>query len=180
MFRVAALLFALTFGVSSSASLSISSPDWTVYLHRSGPIKIGMPLVAVSRILRDPQAYLSGNDPEVPLDQCAYLESKAIPKGLGLMFSKGLVVRIDVFEKGIRTASGVEIGDREDKIKRLYRGRITVEPHHYSPETGHYLNYNPLDPAERDYGIVFETENGVVTSFRVGTQAAIALVEGCS
>ena len=126
MFRVAALLFALTFEVSNSSSLPIPSPDWTVYLHRAGPIKIGMPLIAVRRVLRDPQAYLSGNDPEVLLDECANLESKAIPSGLGLMFIKGFVVRIDVFEKGIRTASGAEVGDREDKIKRLYRGRITI------------------------------------------------------
>jgi hypothetical protein len=181
MFRVASLLIALTVGVSSSRpSFSIASADWTAYLHHTGPIKIGMPLIEVRRVLRDPQAFLSGNDPEVPLDECAYLESKQLPKGLGLMFRKGIVVRIDIFEKGIRTASGAEVGDREDKIKRLYPGRITVEPHHYDPENGHYLNYTPIDPAERDYGIVFETENGVVTTFRVGTQAAIALVEGCS
>jgi hypothetical protein len=90
------------------------------------------------------------------------------------------VVRIDVFKAGIRTANGVGVGDTEDDVKRKYPGRITTEPHHYAPETGHYLNYDPPDRADRNFGMVFETDKGKVTSFRTGTLAAIALVEGCS
>jgi hypothetical protein len=116
----------------------------------------------------------------VPLDACAYLESKALPEHLGFMFAKGRVVRIDVSSVGIRTASGAGVGDTEAQIKDLYLGRITVEPHHNLPENGHYLNYSPENLVDRGYGIVFETDGKVVTEFRVGTLAAIALVEGCS
>jgi hypothetical protein len=138
-----------------------------------------MSLVEVRRILADPLARLEANTPEVPLNTCAYLNSKAIPKGLGFMFAKGRVVRIDVFKAGIRTASGAGVGDTEDRIRSLYSGRITVAPHHYDPQ-GHYLNYSPGDTAEREFGMVFETDGERVTSFRTGTLAAIALVEGCS
>jgi hypothetical protein len=42
------------------------------------------------------------------------------------------------------------------------------------------MNYSPASAAEREYGIVFETDGAKVTSFRTGTLAAIALAEGCS
>ena len=67
----------------------------------------------------------------------------------------------------------------QGKIKGLYQGRVRVEPHHYLPETSHYLKYISVDRADRNYGMVFETEHEGVTSFRVGTRSAIALVEGC-
>ena len=156
-----------------------AATDWTVHLRGAGPVRVGMSVADVRRVLGDSHARLDGNDPEVPLAECAYLRSHAIPNGLGLMFAEGRVVRIDVYEAGIRTASGVGVGDTEDRVKQLYPGRITVEPHHYDPQ-GHYLVYSPADTTEREYGMVFETDGRKVTSFRVGTLAAIALVEGCS
>lgn len=153
--------------------------DWTVRLRGAGPVRLGMTLPEVQRVIGDPKASLEGNDPVVPLDQCAYLQSKRLPAGIGLMFSGGRVVRIDIFEKGIRTVSGVSVGDAEDHVKRLYSGRITVETHHYD-SSGHYLNYSTVSRADREYGMVFETDGVKVTSFRTGTLGAIALVEGCS
>src|SRR5690242_20663266 len=78
-----------------------------------------------------------------------------------------------------RPVSGVEVGDTEDKIKRLYPGRITIEEHKYLNETGHYLNYNAADHADRNYGLVFETDHGRVITYRTGILAAVRLVEGC-
>jgi len=149
-----------------------SALDWTVSLRRAGPIRVGMPLVEVLRVLGDPTARLEGNVPEVPLENCAYLSSKRLPKGLGLMFAKGRVVRIDIYEGLIKTASGAGIGDTEDRILRLYLGRIRVEGHHYDPD-GHYLNYSTVDSIDKDYGMVFETDGKKVTSFRTGTVEAI-------
>lgn len=136
-----------------------------------------MTLSEVRRVLKDRTAQLDTRVAGVALEECAYLESKAIPTGLGLMFARGRLVRVDVDAAGIRTVSGAGVGDTEEKIKRLYPTRMTVEPHHYVPG-GHYLNFLPKD-GERKYGIVFETDGEAVTSFRVGTRAAIALVEGC-
>lgn len=138
-----------------------------------------MSLAEVRKVLGDQKAKLYGNEPVVPLEECAYLESRALKKGLGLMFARGLVVRIDIEGPDFRTASGAGIGDTKERIQRLYRGRIRVERHHYLPD-GHYLEYRPVDPADRCYGITFETDGKLVTSFRVGTIEAIALVEGCS
>jgi hypothetical protein len=159
-----------------------ASTAWTVYLRKAGSLRIGMSLSEVRKVIQDPKAFLAygSMDPEPDDSECAYLESIRIPKKLGLMFQNGKLVRIDVCARGIRTASGAQVGDSESRIKRLYPNRIKVGPHHYIPESGHYLNYFPLDKTDSGYGMVFETDNGIVTSFRIGTVAAIALVEGCS
>jgi hypothetical protein len=138
-----------------------------------------MSLATVRRVLGDQTARLEANGPEVPLNGCAYLESTRVPEGLGFMFAGGRVVRIDVFKVGIKTASGIGVGETEDRVKQLYSGRVTIEPHPYEPE-GHYLKYSPASGDERQFGIVFETDGAKVTRFRTGTLAAIALMEGCS
>jgi len=138
-----------------------------------------MSLADVRRVLGDPRARLEGNTPEVPLEECGYLRSRSLPKELGLMFAHGRVVRIDVYGRGIRSVNGVGVGDTEEKVKGVYRGHITVEPHPYEGPSGHYLRYSP--PAgHKGYGMIFETDGTKVTSLRVGTLAAVALIEGCS
>jgi hypothetical protein len=156
-FRLSAALVV----IASWCQLIRATTDWTVYLRHAGPVRIGMSLPEVRRILDDPRAHLGGYGG--PFDVCAYLQSSAVPENLGIMLSRGRLVRIDVIKAGIRTASGAGVGDTEDKIKRLYPGRITVEPHHYVPDTGHYLIYSPADAGERNYGMIFETEDGKVT-----------------
>lgn len=138
-----------------------------------------MSLPDVRRALGDPRASLEGTNPDVDLEACAYLDSKALLEAFLLMFSEGRLVRIEVFDAGIRTASGAGVGDAEESVKQLYPGRITVEPHHYVPE-GHYLRSTAKAPDDCRYGMVFETDGKVVTSLRTGTLAALSLVEGCS
>lgn len=138
-----------------------------------------MPIAEARKALNDPKAYLSYIDREPDNSKCAYLQSASIPDQIGVMFQDGVVARIDVIKPGIRTASGAEVGNTEEAVKRLYPGRISVEGHHYDPE-GHYLRYTPVDEADRPYGMVFETDGKKVTSYRTGTAAAIALVEACS
>ncbi len=168
--------FALLLGVCLLAR-GLMATDWTISLSGAGPLRLGMSLDATRRILGDSKARLAGNEPHVPLNDCAYLDTKRTPTGIGLMFANGRLVRIDVFEGSTKTVSGAGIGDSEDRITQLYRGRIKSEPHVYVDD-GHYLNYVPGGRSK--LGIVFETDGRRVTSFRVGTLTAIALVEGCS
>lgn len=153
---------------------------WTVFLHRAGPIQVGMSLRQIRAVLGDPKASLGGNDPVVPLDECAYVESDAVPDAIGLMMAHGRVVRVDVFAPGIYTASGIQVGATEADVKKTYGGSIWVRPHPYLPESGNYLRYWALAPSDRAFGLVFETEDQRVTSFRAGTMEAISLIEGCA
>jgi len=136
-----------------------------------------MSLREVRRIVGDTAAKLAGNEPDVALSDCAYLDTKRLRPGIGLMFAKGHLVRIDVLEGPTKTSSGAGIGDSEGRIESLFAGRIKSEPHVYV-DGGHYLKHVPTDRSK--IGITFETDGERVTSFRVGTLAAIALVEGCS
>jgi hypothetical protein len=163
------------------AAFPAAEIDWTIQLRNAGPLKIGMSIAEVRRIMQDETALLiSWEDPVPDNCECAYLESAKKPKDLGLMFQNGYLVRIDVHERGIRTANGAGVGDSEERIKQLYPGQIKVEPHNTISLNGNYLIYKPSDPIDHNYGMIFETYNGAVTSFRSGTEAAIALSEGCN
>ena len=167
---------ALAFAVLSTASAA----DWTVYLRRVGPLRIGMTLEDVRRVLGDPKAGLAWSGPTPDDAECAYVQSGRLPDGLSLMFQNGRFVRFDVAKPGINTASGVGVGDSEATIEKTYRGKITIGPHKYDYETGgHYVTFTPSDAADRSYSLLFETHDRRVTRFRAGTSAAVALVEGC-
>ena len=148
-------------------------------IRRTGTIHIGMSLGQLRTVLGEPRAFLEGNAPEVSLEDCAYINSASLPRGLGVMLERGRVVRIDVGEPGIMTASGVGVGATESTVKETYSDRIRVEPHKYDPR-GHYLRFVPASTQDRDFGLVFETDGHSVTSFRAGTARAVALVEGCA
>jgi hypothetical protein len=162
-------------------SSGIAESNWIIYLRRAGPIQIGMSLPEVRKAIADPSARLVWIEQEDPagVNGCSYLESRALPSKVGIMFNKQRVVRVDIDEGSkFKTASGIGIGDTEERIQAVYRGQIRVEPHHYTD--GHYLIYTPTDKADRGYRMTFETEAGRVSTFRIGLVAAVALVEGCA
>jgi hypothetical protein len=155
-----------------------AAPDWTVYLRRAGVIRIGASLDEARRVLGDRRAALKSNTPRSPIDECAYLTSSTLPNGLSVMFQHGRAVRIDVRSAAIKTASGVGLGTSEDDVRRAYVARIETTLRKYA--VGHYLTYTAADDSDRGLGMVFETDGAYVTSFRIGTTEAVALVEGCS
>jgi hypothetical protein len=154
--------------------------NWTIQSRQAGPLKIGMSIAEVRRLLKDETAFLIyWEDPAPDNFECAYLESAQKPKNLGLMFQHGYLVRVDVRDRSFRTDRGAAVGDSEDKTMALYQDTIRVQPHDSISKSGRYLIYEPADKEDQGYGIVFEAYSGVVTSFRVGTEAAIALSDGC-
>jgi hypothetical protein len=106
--------------------------------------------------------------------------TRRTPDQIGLMFSLGRLVRVDVYEPGIPTASGAQVGDTEARILKLYGARIAVRQHHYPPAGAHYMIFNAADPEDRAFRMLFETDGDVVTRFRTGTVAAVGQVEGCA
>src|SRR4051812_43711400 len=85
-----------------------AAPGWSVHLHGAGPLRIGMSIAEVRRVLGDPHAKpVADTDAE----DCTYIQTTKLPNHVGLMFEKGLVARVDVFKRGLRTASGAGVGD---------------------------------------------------------------------
>ena len=61
--------------------------------------------------------------------------------------------------------------------RRSWR-RVRVEPHPYLFERGNYLRVT--DPDHPGYELLFETADGVVTSYRSGLAEYVAWIEGCA
>ena len=109
---------------------------------------------------------------------CSYYEPVDAHKGLTFMVIDGAIARLDVQETtAIVTDTGAKIGDSEQHVLDLYKGRTRVEPHHYTGPEGHYvLVLGPDGKAQ----IVFETDAGKIVSYRAGRQPEVEWVEGCS
>lgn len=111
-------------------------------------------------------------------ETCSYLNGAA--RGVSFMLLDSRVARVDITRGSWLTEAGAGIGASEAEIRGLYP-RLRVEPHPYFAEgQGHYLRVTPSAPELRDYELLFESENGLVTSFRAGLSRAVGLIEGCS
>ncbi len=151
---------------------STSQQDWTVTSAGIGSLKAGMTIAEMKA---------AAPDLVVPakLQECDYVRVTSAPKGVGFMVESERLSRVDVRNNtSVKTASGAGIGDTEDRIKSLYPGQVTVQPHKYTD--GHYLVVKPSNAPSGDLRIVFETNGKNVTEFRSGKTPAVEYVEGCS
>ena len=88
------------------------------------------------------------------------------------------IARVDVRSGTVTTGEGAKIGDSADRLRDLYPGQVTASPHKYT--AGQYLTIVPPSPADSEFRLVFETENGRVTQYRSGRLPSVEYVEGCS
>jgi hypothetical protein len=124
---------------------------------------------------------VSGNRLVVPAkpEECDYAKIRGAPDGILVMIEKGTISRIDITRgSSVVTAAGAKIGDSEARIKSLYPGLVTTQPHKYTD--GHYLVVTPGSAEEKGFRIVFETDGSKVLRYRSGRTPAVEYVEGCS
>lgn len=108
------------------------------------------------------------------------------PPWIRYMVQDNKIVRVDVVaikdDAGARRAppvtsdEGITIDTPEQRVIKKYGSRAQISPHKYV-EKALYLEIASLDGKS---GILFETIDGKVETFRAGTIDAIRLVEGCS
>jgi hypothetical protein len=109
---------------------------------------------------------------------CSYVEPDGANKGMLFMVVDGTIARLDVQENiTIVTDTGAKIGDTEQHVLDVYKGRTAVQPHKYTGPEGHYVLVLGADGKAQ---IVFETDGGKVVSYRAGRQPEVEWVEGCS
>jgi hypothetical protein len=165
----------------TSAAVGLTSTS-RLGLQSIGPVLVGMTLAEASTSAKTPIHASSGAAVD---DACSYARADSGPPGVAFMVTAGRIVRIDVLPSPpeasaptVTTISGVHVGSTEQQVRDAYLGRITVQAHPYL-QTGHYLVYSPEDPALKGYGLVFETDGSVVTSFRAGEIGPVQLKERC-
>ena len=166
----AALLLMLAPAADASASRVLT-------LEGLGPVRIGMTLRQVERALG---ARLKIEYPE---DYSCGGGSRADGRDpdIWYMIDDRRLARIEIVSrKGqpatVTTAQGLGVGSTEADILRVYGARVKTEPHPYLEGEGHYMK---VDAPGHRRGILFETNHGVVTTFRAGTYPALGYIEGC-
>ncbi len=138
-----------------------------------GPARIGMTLTEASRAL---QAELVA-DGAIDNAECYYVRPEPMIEGLSIMASRGRVARFDVDAPGIKTRSGLGVGDTEARIVAILGQAVEITPHKYLAPDGNYLT---IWSSTRRSAVRFETHLGKVTSFYAGRVPEVGYVEGCS
>lgn len=149
-----------------------AEPDtpWVVTPRGIGPVEVGMRARDALGVTVD----VAGNTLTAT---CAYVRAGRLPAGVGVMANNGEVARVDVDSGRVATAEGARVGDSEARIRSLYVGRLSMEPHKYTQ--GRYLIVTPRAPADSAHRIIFETDGRVVTKYRAGRQPEVRWVEQC-
>jgi hypothetical protein len=132
-------------------------------------VRIGMTLAAAAAVLGAPF------EPSTEQGECIYRRHPVVPAGVLFMQIGDRIARIDVRSFSVRTDRGVGPGDSEAFVRDAYGTALVSSPHKYTND-GRYLILAP-DPAHR---LVFETEGGWVTRYRLGRVPEVEWVEGCS
>ena len=162
--------------VAPPAAPAVADTGWTLRMDGAGPLRVGMTMDEARAALGgDLTTGLAGPpDPTA----CDYPKSAAFPAGLRVMMEGGRLVRVDIDTAALATAEGARVDDPEARIRQLYAGRVTEQPHKYV-QTGKYLIVRPAD-ADTTRALIFETDAGKVTRMRAGQRPQVEYVEGCS
>jgi len=133
-------------------------------------INIGMSAQKAITLLKE---YESGklNSEDI---SCYYLSPSKDKNLPHFMIESNSVVRIEVLSNAVTTKDGITIGSSKHQVMAVYK-KVKVSPHPYNFKTGEYLEVK----LSNGYGIIFETDNNIVTSFRLGSYPAISYIEGC-
>ena len=129
----------------------------------------------------------SGEEEEVATGKgCEMFGAGSGWPGLSLMFEEGVLTRIDLFDPDgpdpktplpATTEKGAHIGMMIEQVKKLYGAMLKQSPHPYLEDAGSYLRWQPGE--DDKYGLVFETDRKMVTSFRIGMANSVQYIEGC-
>lgn len=164
---------------STTAGIDYSSlaSEWTVSLRRVGPYLVGMTveeaeaeggLALFAQESTDPPCAYYTHDPATGLDQ-----------QIEFMVQANRIRRIDVIGEVIKTRSGVGRGSTESEVTSAYGDTVVVSRAGTEVPGHDFVTYVPLDDADADYRLRFETFDNIVTSFWVGEIPNVEWVNRC-
>jgi hypothetical protein len=138
-----------------------------------GPVRFGMKADEAEKALGVKLAKDTYGEGEA----CRYYTPVGALDGVSFMTADGVIVRVDVQRGDTASDVGAKIGDTEQHVLDLYKGRVRVEPHKYTGPEGHYL---VVTGADGKVQMVFETDGAKVVNYRAGREPQVQYVEGCS
>lgn len=188
--KITLLIFTLVAATSSLPAFSdpqyLKTPIQILQFTELGKVRIGMTPKEAASALDGSLAPLDTSD-GASSEECWYTyRTDRMSPWIHYMVQDDKIVRIDVspiwVERGVRfappvqTDMGITVDSPEKSVIEKYGSRATVEPHPYAEETGHYLEVVSPDGK---FGVLFETTDGKVDTFRSGVLDAVRAVEGC-
>ena len=155
------------------ASLPARAADWALRFDGIGPLQIGMRFDAAN-------AALDGSLRSTPVALRPTPACQQVPvaghPGVALMFVDEVLERIDVFQAGVGSEGGVQVGAPIAAVRAAYPG-LAVEANAYD-EREHYLTVaGPASP--HPLALRFETRQGAVGLMTAGRLKAVRYIEGC-
>jgi hypothetical protein len=146
-----------------------------------GKVSVGMTVAQAEAALGAPLAVETMDDEP---DACGYARrADGGDSGVSYMLGGGAINRIDVDgtdpshpPPDVITERGIGIGATEDEVQQAYPD-AAVAPHPYTEGPGSH--YFTVIAPDSDEGLVFETYDGKVNTFRGGLKGAIEFIEGC-
>ncbi len=183
------LYFALTAALLLSACDNAQAPKIPQQFLQPtelGKVRIGMTPQEASAALSAPLRPFNPDEPGANA-ACWYTQRiDGMSAWVRYMVQDDKIVRIEVnpirvdtgvrFAPPVMTDEGITIDTPEQSVIDKYGARVRISPHKYE-ERGRYLEVAAPDGKA---GILFETIDGKVETFRAGMIKAIRLVEGCS
>lgn len=110
--------------------------------------------------------------------RCYLLAPANGPSGLVLTVYNSSIERMDITNPSITTRSGASVGSTEAQLHELFDPQLVVTP--YEDGSGNSIQFVPVDEADVDYRVIFETDGTSVTSMRAGRLPAVAPGEPCT
>ncbi|TGK12948.1 hypothetical protein [Leptospira stimsonii] len=165
--------------IGFAQDLPLTVEKYKIHIRGVGKILIGMSVVEIEKVTG--QKLKLEEDPLVE-QNCTFYYFKNSTSNLGFMFTGPAknnmkLARIYLYKPENETISGIKIGDSLAKLKSVYKEKLEETRGHYT----NYLEYTykPVDKSDKNYGIIFETDNKNITSISVGRYPELNLVEGC-
>jgi hypothetical protein len=144
-----------------------------------GLLRIGMTraeVVAAAGQDANPDA-VGGPNP----DECDEFRPARTPRGLLVMLEDGILTRISLSDgTGIRTASGIQVGDPAAAVMAAHGAEAVTTPHKYQEAPARYIAvWRTAPPAPNARGIVYEIDRDDRVMHVHAGGPSIEYVEGC-
>ncbi|KTD42120.1 hypothetical protein [Legionella parisiensis] len=173
MKRIILFLFFILM-TSLNNAVALDHTKWSLSPNGFGPIKMDMTLKQVEHVTGKKFNSATPDPHQAENESCFLVTLKGIDN-VSFMVSGNKIVRININSPNYQTSMGAKIGDTESRVQALYKGKLTIEAHHYDPK-GHYLT---LFEKHNNRGIRFESNGEVITLIYSGNHDEVQYVEDC-
>ncbi len=149
-----------------------------IHLRGLGPIHINDTLLQIEKKLS--AKLVGGKENDYNGQECHFYTIPGL-SGISLMFTGKTndlrLSRIYISNSTFQTLSGIKINSDMTLILSTYKNNIKREKEHYTGDT--MLVFEPKDFYDKDFRMIFLTNNKKVTGISVGRIPEIFAVEGC-